>query len=177
MEETLRKSVWLLIWLVLHLGYGQEDEVILWTPDRKLSWTDFKGRPSNISSAAATTASGITYSFSAQGTREVMELDFKVDTYFYPDKSWYKPQLANPNILGHEQLHFDISEVFARKLRQILARTKFTNNAKAEVKEIYSNVLRELNDYQHLYDSETNFSRDTVQQSIWNKKIGKALNN
>ena len=174
---TLTKVVWLLIWLMSHLGYAQEDELILWTPERKLSWSDFKGRPSGISSAAAITASGISYSFSAQGTKDAMELDFKVDTYFYPDKSWYKSKLANPIILGHEQLHFDISEVFARKLRQILARTKFTNNAKAEVKEIYRNVLRELNDYQNQYDSETNFSRDTVQQLIWNKKIGKALNN
>ena len=174
---TLKKVVWLFIWLMVHLGYGQEDEVVLWTPSRKLTWSDFKGRPSNISNAAAITASGITYSFSAQGTKDRMELDFKVDTHFYPDKSWYKPKLANPMILSHEQLHFDISEVYARKLRQILAKTKFTSNAKSEVKEIYRNILRELNDYQNQYDSETNFSRDTVQQLIWNKKIKKALNN
>ena len=174
---ALKKVVWLLIGLMLHLGYGQEDEVVLWTPTKKLAWSDFKGKPSNISSAAAITASGITYSFSAQGTKDRMELDFKVDTHFYPEKSWYKPKLANTIILSHEQLHFDISEVYARKLRQILAKTKFTSNAKSEVKEIYRNILRELNDYQNQYDSETNFSRDTVQQLIWNKKIKKALNN
>ena len=174
---TLKKVVWLFIWLMLHLGYGQEDEVILWTPARKLAWSDFKGKPSNISSAAAITASGITYSFSAQGTKDRMELDFKVDTHFYPDKSWYKPKLANTMILSHEQLHFDISEVYAGKFRQILAKTKFTSNAKSEVKAIYRDILSELNDFQNQYDSETNFSRDTVQQLIWNKKIKKALNN
>ena len=79
--------------------------------------------------------------------------------------------------MGHEQLHFDITEVYARKLRQELAKTKFSKNAKAEVKEIYRNILKELNDFQNKYDSETNFSRDTVQQLIWNKKIKKALNN
>ncbi|MEQ8220161.1 MAG: DUF922 domain-containing protein [Arenibacter sp.] len=173
----MKKVVWLLIGLMLHLGYGQAEEVVLWTPTGKLEWSDFKGKPSNISNAAAITASGITYSFSAQGTKDRMELDFKVDTHFYPDKSWYKPKLANPIILSHEQLHFDISEVYARKLRQILDKTKFTSNAKSEVKEIYRNILRELNDYQNQYDSETNFSRDTVQQLIWNKKIKKALNN
>tara|TARA_R110002073_G_scaffold122928_1_gene266115 strand:+ start:3795 stop:4325 length:531 start_codon:yes stop_codon:yes gene_type:complete len=173
---SLKRVVWLAIWLMLHLGYGQEDEVILWSPIKKLAWSDFKDKPSNISNAAAITASGITYSFSAQGTKDKMELDFKVDTHFYPDKSWYKPKLANPIILSHEQLHFDISEVYARKFRQILAKTKFTNNAKSEVKAIYRNILRELNDYQNQYDSETNFSRDTVQQLIWNKKIKKALN-
>lgn len=174
---ALKKIVWLFIWLFLNLGFGQEEEMVLWTPSKKLSWADFKGKPSNISNAAAITASGISYSFSAQGTKDRMELDFKVDTYFYPGKSWYKPKLANPMILSHEQLHFDISEVFARKLKQILAETEFTSNAKAEVKEIYREVLRELNDYQHLYDGETNFSRDTVQQLIWNNNIKRALNN
>lgn len=159
------------------MGHGQEEEVILWTPARKLSWSDFKGRPSTNSSAAAITASGITYSFSAQGTHDKMELDFKVDAHFYPEKSWYKPKLANPTILEHEQLHFDITEVFARKLRRILAETPFTGNAKSEVKEIYRNILRELNHYQNQYDSETNFSRDTVQQRLWNIRITKILNN
>ena len=174
---TLKKVVWLFVWLLVHLGYGQKDELVLWTPGKKLTWSDFKGKPAKISNAAAITASGITYSFSAQGTKDRMELNFKVETHFYPNKSWYKPKLANPMILSHEQLHFDISEVYARKLRYILAKTTFTSNAKFEVKEIYKNILRELNDFQNQYDSETNFSRDTVQQLVWNEKIKKALNN
>lgn len=173
---AIKKVLLLFIWLVLNLSYGQEEQMVLWTPSKKLTWSDFKGKPSNISNAAAITASGISYSFSAQGTKDKVELDFKVETHFYPDKSWYKATTANPIVLSHEQLHFDISEVFARKLRQILAETKFTNNAKSEVKEIYRNVLRELNDYQNQYDDETNFSRDTVQQLIWNKRIIKVLN-
>jgi hypothetical protein len=171
------KVVLIFVWLILLVGHGQEDEVILWSPTKKLTWSDFKDKPSNISSAAAITASGISYSFSAQGTKDKMELNFTVETHFYPNKSWYKPELASPMILGHEQLHFDIAEIYARKFKQILAKTKFTGNAKSEVKSIYRNILRELNDYQNQYDSETNFSRDTVQQLIWNKKIKKALNN
>jgi len=162
---------------MLYSGYGQGGEAVLWVPGKKLTWADFKGKPSTISNAAAITASGISYSFSAQGTKDKMELDFEVGAYFYPDKSWYKPKSANPIILSHEQLHFDISEMFARKMEQILTGTKFTNNAKSELKEIYRKILRELNDYQNQYDAETNFSRDTVQQFIWNKKIKKSLNN
>ncbi|MCM4151314.1 DUF922 domain-containing protein [Arenibacter sp. N53] len=172
------KSIALIIvCLVLNLGFGQEEEVVEWHPGKKLTWADFKGKPSNISNAAAITASGITYNFSAQGTADKMELDFKVSCHFYPNKSWYKPKLANPTVLGHEQLHFDITEVYARKMRQELAKTKFTKNAKSEVKEIYRKILKDLNDFQNKYDSETNFSRDMVQQLIWNKKIKKALNN
>lgn len=167
----------LAIGLMLNLGFAQKEEVVEWQPGKKLTWANFKGRPSNISNAAAITASGISYSFSALGTADKMELDFLVSCHFYPNKSWYKPKLANPVVLGHEQLHFDITEIYARKLRQKLAKTKFTKNAKSEVKEIYRNILKELNDFQNKYDSETNFSRDSVQQLIWNKRIKKALNN
>ena len=73
---SLKKVVLFFIWGMLHIGSAQEDEAVLWTPARKLSWSDFKGRPSANSSAAAVTASGITYSFSAQGTNDKMELDF-----------------------------------------------------------------------------------------------------
>ncbi|MCM4169950.1 DUF922 domain-containing protein [Arenibacter sp. TNZ] len=174
---TLKTILVFAIGLMLNLGFGQEEEIIEWQPGKKLTWADFKGKPSNISNAAAITASGITYSFSAQGTADKMELDFTVSCHFYPNKSWYKHKLTNSTVLSHEQLHFDITEVYARKMRQELAKAKFNKNAKSQVKVIYRNVLKELNDFQNKYDSETNYSRDTVQQLIWNKRIKKALNN
>ena len=78
--------------------------------------------------------------------------------------------------MSHEQLHFDISELYARKMRNRLASTSFTQNVKAEVKQIYKEVLEELEEFQNLYDDQTNFSRDVEQQLIWNNKIEEALN-
>ena len=153
----------------------EEYETIAWSQDRKLSWEDFKDKAPKNARAAATTASGITYQFSTRGTRDKMELDYEVRTFFYPNKSWYQPHLCDSLILSHEQLHFDISELFARRMRQRLASGTFTQNVKAEVKVIYREILEELEAFQDLYDNQTNFSRDIEQQLLWNTKIREAL--
>jgi hypothetical protein len=153
----------------------QDDEVMLWNSDLKLQWSDFRGEPQN-NRAAAVTASGLTYRFStSKKNGDVVAVDFVVSSYFYPNKSWYRPEVCDSVILSHEQLHFDITELFARKFRERLKEVKFTNNVKAEVKAIYKKVNLELNDFQNLYDSETNFSRNREQQLLWNRKIAIAL--
>ncbi|NHF61330.1 DUF922 domain-containing protein [Flavobacteriaceae bacterium TP-CH-4] len=151
-----------------------QEETIAWTPNTRLNWNNFKGRPSN-SRAAAVTASGISYTFSSMINGDDVQLDFRVSAHFYPDQSWYQPALCDSVILGHEQLHFDISELYARKMRKRLAETKFTKNVKAEIKAIYREITKELNDFQNHYDEETNFSRNREQQFEWNDKIGAAL--
>jgi hypothetical protein len=153
----------------------EEYETIAWSQDRKLTWEDFKEKAPKNARAAATTASGITYQFSTSGTRDKMELDYEISTFFYPNKSWYQPQLCDSLILSHEQLHFDISELFARRMRKRLAKGAFTQNLKAEVKVIYREIMEELEAFQDLYDNQTNFSRDNEQQLLWNSKIETAL--
>ncbi len=164
--------------IALFLGTGlssfQEEVTIAWSPEVRLSWDDFRGKPQN-SRAAAVTASGITYHFSSMATGDEVELDFTVSTFFYPDKSWYHPEVCDSVILSHEQLHFDISELFARKMRRRLKDTRFTKNVKAEVRVIYQETIRSLHDFQNRYDDETNFSRDREQQFAWNTKIAEAL--
>lgn len=159
------------------LGHAQGYEAIAWSPVRKLAWKDFKGVVPKNDRAAAVTASGITYQFSSQGTKDTMDIDFKVSTFFYPNKSWYQPHVCDSFILGHEKLHFDISELYARKMRERLEAANFTQNVRAEVKMIYREILEELEAYQDLYDEETNFSRDSMQQSLWTVKIREALRN
>lgn len=155
---------------------SQDYETMAWSQENKLTWEDFKGKTPNNARAAATTASGISYQFSTSGSNGEIELDYLVSTFFYPDKSWYQPRICDSLILSHEQLHFDISELYARKMRKRLASTSFTQNVKAEVKQIYKEVLEELQDFQNLYDDQTNFSRDVEQQLNWNNKIEEVLN-
>ena len=153
----------------------QEYDSISWS-EKKLTWKDFKDEPPLSDRVAATTASGISYQFSTSGTRNSYKVDFEISTHFYPNKSWYKPELCDEVILGHEQLHFDISELFARKLRKELSETTFTHeNVKKKIKSLYNRNNKELSDFQNRYDEETNFSRNRDQQVIWNKKIEEAL--
>ncbi|WP_299435946.1 DUF922 domain-containing protein [uncultured Maribacter sp.] len=171
---TLR--FFILLFFSVSIVSAQEYSTILWKAQDKLTWKDFRGRVPVPSRAAATTASGFTYKYSAQRIRGELKVSFAVSTYFYPEKSWYNPSLCDSIILSHEQLHFDISELYARKLKKKLDSKTFTHGSlKKEVKFIYNAVMKELNDYQNLYDKETNFSRDLEEQLRWNKKIREAL--
>lgn len=175
--DTVKYIFAFLILGLLSFQPAQDDETISWKANERLSWEDFKGGIPQNARAAATTASGITYRFSTSGTLDYMEVDFKVDTHFYPNKSWYQPELCDEVILSHEQLHFDISELYARKLKERLKKANYNRkNIKAKVRAIYRKINEELNDFQNQYDSETNFSRDHEQQLNWNKKIRSILN-
>lgn len=153
---------------------AQDYEVIVWSPDLNLTWSDFKAQPSN-NRAAATTASGITYRYTTDVIGDVMKVDFTITAHFYPNKSWYRPELVDTHILEHEQLHFDISEIFARKMHERMATTKFTRNVRKEVRKIYNQINKEMNDFQDTYDTETNFSRNREQQEFWKQKIDELL--
>ncbi len=171
---TINHICFLFLCLAPLLFFGQEEEYVEWESNSKLTWRDFKGKPTNTR-AAAITASGISYRFSTLSNGNDIKLDFKVSTYFYPNQSWYQPSLCDEVILGHEQLHFDISELFARKMRKQLQNTRFTKNVKAEVKAIYRKINKDLSDFQNRYDDETNFSRNLEQQLEWNEEIAKVL--
>lgn len=174
---TLKCIVFSTFVLTVGFVFSQEEEAIPWSPDLKLQWENFKGRPFKTAWASAVTASGISYEFSSVENNGRIELNIKIGTYFYPDQSWYQPKLCDAVILSHEQLHFDISELYARKMRKRLAKATFTKNVKAEIKNIYKSVLKELSKFQKKYDYETNFSRNLQQQLLWNKKIEKLLLN
>lgn len=146
-----------------------------WDASRKLTWSDFKGPVPPDAVPAATTASGISYEYSANLIHHEVKLDFKVTAFFYPNESWYKPEVCDAHILQHEQLHFDISEVFARRMRIKLRNTSFTENVKSEIRKIYRETLKELEDLQDKYDWETNFSRNPEAQARWNAQIKEAL--
>jgi len=158
------------------MGNCQEENAIKWDPDHRLQWSDFKAQPQESSPVAAITASGIAYRFSAMENNGKMEVDCSIEAFFYPESSWYKPETANEIILSHEQLHFDISELFTRKMRARVAGYSFSANVKVEMNRIYEQILKEMRIFQKRYDEETNFSRNVEKQLEWNKQIGSDLN-
>lgn len=153
----------------------QEENAIRWAPDHRLSWSDFKAEPPQNPRVAAITASGISYRYSALEKRGQMEVDWSIDSFFYPESSWYVPETANKVILSHEQLHFDISELFARKMRARVSNFSFSSNVKAEMKRIYEQILLEMRAFQKRYDEETNYSRLLEKQLEWNQRISEDL--
>ncbi|WP_238320928.1 DUF922 domain-containing protein [Neotamlana nanhaiensis] len=147
----------------------QDQPVKSWKASYKLTWNDFKGKPQLQTGAAAITASGISFGFSITETDSHKVVDFttEVHAHFYPEQSWYIPEQATNTILGHEQLHFDITELFARKFRQRISKLKISNNIKQELKALHKTINKELAVCQNKYDSETDFSRSFEAQLQW----------
>ncbi|WP_298236858.1 DUF922 domain-containing protein [uncultured Algibacter sp.] len=155
----------------------QNEPVLTWDEDTKLTWADFKASPKSNSGAVAITASGITFGFSIKSTdkNEVLSFTTNVNAYFYPEQSWYKPERATNHVLGHEQLHFSITELYARKFRQRIGKLKVTNTIREELKALQKTINKELAQTQERYDNETDYSRNEENQAKWEQYINAEL--
>ncbi|NMH89383.1 DUF922 domain-containing protein [Flavivirga algicola] len=154
----------------------QDEPAMSWNASYKLSWSDFKDTPDKSTSAVAITASGITFGFSVRTSDNcVVSFTSEVYAHFYPEKSWYKKEQADIHVLGHEQLHFDITELHARKFRQRISQVKVSNSVRNELKTLHNIINKELSQMQSRYDSETNYSRNVEAQAKWDIYIANEL--
>lgn len=159
----------------IHQDY---DSTIIWDSNYRLQWKDFKSSKKTTSSerAAAVTASGISFGFSAKQTKtRLLSYDYHVISHFYPEKSWYFKGKENDVILEHERLHFDITELFARKLRKRIENTTFTLNIKNEMNTLNRQINEELKEFQEQYDFETQHSIRLEAQKKWEKDVALQL--
>ena len=78
-------------------------------------------------------------------------------------------------MLNHEQLHFDIAELFARKLRKELEKPRFTTASTEEIFSAVASFNMELDKMQKRYDNETNHYRNKKKQKKWEIYVGEEL--
>ncbi|MDT0557059.1 DUF922 domain-containing protein [Ichthyenterobacterium sp. W332] len=171
------KHVSVLLCFVMLLG-NTEPETISWQSSRKLTWSDFKAKPVTGTSAVALTASGITFGYSVE-TRgdDIITFETHVFSHFYPEKSWVIKEDANDHILGHEQLHFDITELYVRKFREGISKLQVSNNIKSQLAELHKLVNEKLNETQKKYDAQSNHSINKEAQKQWEIFIDVELKN
>ncbi len=142
---------------------------IRWQPERKLTYQDFRGAVPGSTPWAATTNSSILF-----GYETVNEKITRVSVYasFIPKKSWMKKKL--PEVLGHEQLHFDITEIFARRFyHQVM---KENSADKDFLDSLFKSVNLDCSNLQQQYDDETNHGIIEDVQAKWKVKVDSLLN-
>ncbi len=162
---VMSKFIYLFLFLIC---FQPNEESILWDENHRLEWSDFKGNPNLNSGAVAITASGLTFDFSARTTStRLVDFTATVEAYFYPSQSWYIKEGANNIVLAHEQLHFDITELHARKLRKQIDEASFSINIKKEISKLHTKINKELKAFQNKYDSESDYSRSIETQKKW----------
>jgi predicted secreted Zn-dependent protease len=76
-------------------------------------------------------------------------------------------------VLRHEQKHFDIVELYARKLRKLINANNYSSAIELTIKSdsLYAIIDKEMDVYQDKYDDETDGSMNGEQQRAWEKKI------
>lgn len=146
-----------------------------WEPNKRLSWSDFRGMPDRSSSYAATANTGISHTYAIDSRGYLIKKASRVYANFYPNLSWYVPKLINETTLAHEQTHFDISELHARILRKTIAEYRFTRNSKAEIQAIYQKVEKARKVMQVDFDRQTNHSVDRQKERAWEAHVAQLL--
>lgn len=143
------------------------NDTVIWQSNYTLTMTDFKGKVPANKALGGQVMSGIVFFVrEREGTPYfVVEAIIVKSKSFIRDSSLYA--------LNHEQMHFNITEIFARKLRMRLTKLNFAkvSNIQRKLQEQYDKIGAELSAYQDRYDRETEHGQNPAKQKIWNEKI------
>jgi hypothetical protein len=144
----------------------ETEEFIPWLSDKRLTWEDFQCEPKRGTDAVASTSTSLGIAYQMQGG----ELTYHITCNFSKVKSW--GLMKTDYILAHEQGHFDITEIFARKLHEALMNYEFNRRTfKKDINEIYQSIVKQKEDFQKLYDGQSDHSRDRRSQYDWLTRI------
>lgn len=157
---------------------AQHDPEKIYWQEEPLSWEDFQAKPDKNSSFQANTNAGLSYSWNLRNENGVVSLRYEVFSYFNPESSWVVPSSKSDYLLSHEQLHFDITELHARKLRKVLASLKVEQlgkDPKRVLNSFYSRIEKERALMQQKYDRETNHSLNKEAEARWQKYVKEEL--
>ncbi len=143
---------------------------LIWSK-KVLTWAHFKGIvPDSTFEHEAITTSSLPCVIIQKNNK----LIYSVTAVFNLNESW---TITNSDYaLNHEQRHFDITEIYARKIRKCIyddIRLKKDFEYIESHINIFSDSMSYMQDY---YDQQTNFGIDSIMQKKWNKKIDKMLN-
>jgi len=179
----------LLLLVVLAVGVSAADSslAIAWEHACPIDWHLFQATPppnaTRLSEAAAihmTIRWRATYVLSPSGSTWAGHVDaVDVTNTISPALSWVVPGKACPEVLRHEQGHFDLNEVYRRKLDLLLplltSHGRTSNAARHALDEhlhrTAAAVLARLEELQSRYDAETRHGTDAVAQAVWDEQI------
>lgn len=147
-----------------------DGEYIPWVPGYRLTWDDFLCAPQHNTDAVASTSTALGLAYQITGGK----LTYQITCRFSKNKSW--GLVKTPYILRHEQGHFDITEIFARKLYQTLSHYRLNRPTfQNDINTIYGTIVQAKEAFQETYDNETDHSRNKRKQEEWLDRIDQLL--
>lgn len=154
-----------------------EDNAFPWSVRRPLTWSDFQGSPPSEGSEGAKTSYTLYSAWKCRGE----SFEFRVIAGFRPRQSWVKAVVLDDatqrrSILGHEQTHFDLAEVHARRMRRAFgALVRPCAKSDAELSAVAQRVAQEEKAEQRRYDAETNHGLVAARQAAWSLQTRRRL--
>jgi len=189
MKNQILKNIFFFIGFISLLSFSfVKDEFILWQENKKLKIQDFRAdnkdtvKVNRQQFLGAISAIRIEYSSFQRNKNSVPE--FSIKTYFDPNESWML--LKNDYVLQHEQIHFDLTELYARKMRKSVEslRQKNVTNISIYRKKIqHWNAMKEKASNQFDADNQDYYIKigqkilfqKNPKQEAWKKKVDREL--
>lgn len=177
------KSLFILL-ILCNYAFSQEnylitnDTVITWNKSYKLKWEDFSGKLNPNVFAYAVTSYKIDIipeNVSVDSNDTILNYqDLDVQANFYKNQSWTVSK--DLDLLSHEQLHFDIAELYARKIKARFSELKALKEKRFSVYwNEYSMLWKACRQLQKEYDIETNHGAKKTENDEWVLKINTLL--
>jgi len=145
---------------------------IVYSIARPLDIADFNGPVRGGIIEMASTSSGIGLTYSGETVNGQMAVNVVVTPYFNKAESWFKEEGKTPEILAHEQAHFDITAIKTCELAHTIQNTAFTiENYERLMDELRKKNFQEANEEENAYDNETDHGIITDKQQQWQTKL------
>jgi len=152
----------------------KEKNRINYDSQRPLTYDDFAGRPDQQNPGVAATHSVISIGSEMMYNQEGFSAQITISVFMDSQISWMKQEGRYPNVLAHEQLHFDITAYIACLMTEAIKNTTFTRDQfKQQLKELQEQFMRMREEMQQQYDRETQHGLNKKEQAAWAEKISK----
>ena len=189
MKNQILKNIFFFIGFISLMNFSfVKDDFILWQENKKLKIQDFRAdnkdtvKVNRQQFLGAISAIRIEYSSFQRNKNSVP--DFSIKTYFDPNESWML--LKNDYVLQHEQIHFDLTELYARKMRksvESLRQKNITNISTYRKKIQHWNIMKEKASNQFDADNQDYYIKigqkilfqKNPKQEAWKKKVDREL--
>ena len=151
-------------------------DTIRWTSEYRLIWSDFKSAPDKSSPFSAQSHCLFDYKGVPIFRDQTMILQISIFACFAKKESWVHPDKKEAPLLTHEQLHFDICELFVRKLRKKISETPLSLlNSDNQIKVLFEESWKAYQVNQNLYDEETEHGLIEAAQKKWINNVNEEL--
>lgn len=149
---------------------------LAWPEHPRLTWNDFQGQPpQRLSHPSAVSKTGFNYQLRCTAGK----LDVDARAFFSQTGSWVIPGKKNPELLKHEQGHYDMAQLYALKLKKAIRDANVSCGDPAQANATGQRMARQSqNDWEnaeHQYEQDTQNGTNLPKQTAASNRIAGEL--